>query len=139
MDTLDKLVQVSKLELDRRRRELGELEAQRAKLEEQLADLDRRIDGEKAISAAEPTLCPRLGSYIQATRLRQDRIRTAMEELDDRIAAKRERVNEAFREMKRYEKVLANRELERRLAAARREQHRLDEIALRIAAAPARS
>lgn len=132
MKTLERLIQASKLELDRRRREIGDLMALRNRLEEQSSAIDVAIAGEKAATIADPLTAAGIGRFLGAARDQQATIAASMAEIDRRIEVMREAVAEVFGEIKRYEQVLENRRLERRAAADRREQQNLDEIALRL-------
>ncbi|MEC9345779.1 MAG: hypothetical protein VYB54_06095 [Pseudomonadota bacterium] len=130
MKTLERLIQASKLELDRRRREIGDLQALRNRLEDQSAAIDVAIAGEKAASIADPLTAAGIGRYLGAARDQQATIAASMAEVDRKIEVLRDAIAEVFGEIKRYEQVLENRRRERRQARDRREQEALDEIAL---------
>ncbi len=131
MSTLDKLLQVSKLELDRRRHEIGELHAMRDDLQARSDRIDGRIEAEKAATISDPMAGSTIGAYVNAARRQQETLSASMAEVDTQIDALRDVVAEAFRETKRYEKLIERKHAERRRLADRREQVQMDEIGLR--------
>ena len=131
MSTLDKLLQVSKLELDRRRHEIGELHAMRDDLQARCDRIDDRIAAEKAATVSDPLAGTTIGAFVNAARRQQETLTASMQEVDAQIDALRDVVAEAFRETKRYENLIERKQAERRRAANRREQIQMDEIGLR--------
>ncbi len=134
MSTLDKLLQVSRLELDRRRHEIGELHAMRDDLQARSDRIDGQINLEKAATISDPMAGSTIGAFVNAARRQQETLAASMAEVDSQIDALRDVVAEAFRETKRYEKLIERKQAERRRAADRREQMQMDEIGLRQAA-----
>lgn len=131
MSTLDKLLQVSKLELDRRRHEIGELHAMRDDLQARSDRIDGQINLEKAATISDPLAGSTIGAFVNASRRQQETLAASMAEVDTQIDALRDVVAEAFRETKRYEKLIDRKREERRRQADRREQVVMDEIGLR--------
>jgi len=131
MSTLDKLLQVSKVELDRRRHEIGELHAMRDDLQARSDRIDGRIEAEKAATISDPMAGSTIGAYVNAARRQQETLSASMAEVDTQIDALRDVVAEAFRETKRYEKLIERKHAERRRLADRRAQVQMDEIGLR--------
>ncbi|MDF1719290.1 MAG: flagellar export protein FliJ [Minwuia sp.] len=131
MSTLDKLLQVSQLELDRRRHEIGELHAMRDDMQARSDRIDGQINAEKAATISDPMAGSTIGAFINAARHQQQTLAASMAEVDTQIDALRDVVAEAFRETKRYEKLIERKREERRRAADRREQVVMDEIGLR--------
>lgn len=131
MSTLDKLLQVSKLELDRRRHEIGELHAMRDDLQARSDRIDGQINLEKAATISDPLAGSTIGAFVSASRRQQETLAASMAEVDTQIDALRDVVAEAFRETKRYEKLIDRKREERRRHADRREQMQMDEIGLR--------
>ena len=131
MSTLDKLLQVSKLELDRRRHEIGELHAMRDDLQARSDRIDDRIAAEKAATISDPLAGTTIGAFVNAARRQQETLGASMMEVDVQIDALRDVVAEAFRETKRYENLIERKRAERRRVADRHEQMVMDEIGLR--------
>ena len=69
-----------------------------------------------------------LGAYIQATLDRQAHLAQSIAEVTQRITIARDEIADAFREVKRYELVEADRERRARAQAQRRETDAMDEI-----------
>ncbi|ANK80764.1 MAG: hypothetical protein TEF_08095 [Rhizobiales bacterium NRL2] len=133
MKTLERLVEMVRLDLEQKRRTVNDLEAMRQGFADRIITIDNEIAHEMHSARTDPLLTDGLGRFIQTARDRQVRLRESLAEVDRQLDFAREQVTEAFQEKKRYEIVLERRRLERRKAADRREQLRLDEIGLRRA------
>ncbi|PJK28747.1 flagellar FliJ family protein [Minwuia thermotolerans] len=133
MKTLERLVEMVRLDLEQKRRTVNDLEAMRQGFADRIISIDNEIAHEMRSARTDPLLTDGLGRFIQTARDRQVRLRESLAEVDRQLEFAREQVTEAFQEKKRYEIVLERRRLERRKAADRREQLRLDEIGLRRA------
>lgn len=133
MKTLERLVEMVRLDLEQKRRTVNDLEAMRQGFADRIIAIDNEIAHEMSSARTDPLLTDGLGRFIQTARDRQIRLRESLAEVDRQLDFAREQVTEAFQEKKRYEIVLERRRLERRKAADRREQLRLDEIGLRRA------
>ena len=133
MKTLERLIGMAQLNLDQARQALMDLEAVRDDLSGRVLMIDREIASEMEAAQRDPMLTQNLGHFIKTARDRQARLRTSIAELDEQIEAAREKVSEAFRERKRYEKVLETRQAEQKRRRDRREQEHMDEIGLRSA------
>lgn len=131
MKTLERLVEMARLDLDQKRRTVNELEAMRQSFADRIVAIDEEIAGEMRSAQTDPMLAGSIGRFLQSARERQLRLRESLADVVRELEAARELVTEAFQEKKRYELVLERRRLERRKAADRREQLRLDEIGLR--------
>lgn len=133
MKTLERLVEMVRLDLEQKRRTVNDLEAMRQGFADRIIAIDNEIAHEMSSARTDPLLTDGLGRFIQTARDRQIRLRESLAEVDRQLDFAREQVTEAFQEKKRYEIVLERRRQERRKAADRREQLRLDEIGLRRA------
>ncbi|WP_416898135.1 MAG: flagellar FliJ family protein [Minwuia sp.] len=133
MKTLERLIGIAQLNLDQARQVLMDLEAVRDDLANRILMIDREIAGEMEAAQRDPMLTQSLGHFIKSARDRQTRLRTSIAELDQQIEAAREKVSDAFRERKRYEKVLETRRAEQKRRRDRREQEQMDEIGMRNA------
>lgn len=131
MKTLERLVDMARLDLDQKRRKVNELEAMRQNFSDRIIQIDNEIAAEMKSAQIDPVLAGNIGRFIEAARDRQFRLRESLAEIDRELEAARDEVTEAFQEKKRFELVLERRKAERRRAADRREQLRLDEIGLR--------
>ncbi len=141
MKALKTLIRLRNLELDRQRRQLAALEEERAQMLAALRALDEQQEQEASLAgavidadaaaggAANPALFA-FGAYANALLQRRQDLKAMIAEIDDRIETRRERTAAAFREVKKFEKLLENHRRWEKKEADRREQAMLDEIAL---------
>ncbi len=141
MKALKTLIRLRNLELDRQRRQLTAMEEERAQMLAALRELDEQQQQEASLAgaviaadatadgAANPALFA-FGAYANALLQRREDLKMAIAEIDERIETQRERTAAAFREVKKFEKLLENHLRREKREADRREQAMLDEIAL---------
>ncbi len=130
MRGLDGLIRLGKWRLDDKRRVVVDLEVLRAELERQIAALDEELERERRFAATSLEAGYAFAGYRRVNRERADRLMASREEVQDKIAAAQEEVNEAFRELKKYELVRENRLAQLAREQAAREQAELDEAGL---------
>jgi flagellar FliJ protein len=130
MRGLDGLIRLWKWRLDEKRRVVVDLEILRAELERQLNALDEELEHERRIAATSMEAGYSFTNYRRVNREKVDRLMASREEVLDKIAAAQEEVNDAFRELKKYELVLENRLAQQAREQAAREQAELDEAGL---------
>lgn len=130
MRGLDGLIRLGKWRLDDKRRVVVDLEVLRAELERQIAALDDELERERRFAATSLEAGYAFAGYRRVNRERADRLMASREEVLDKIATAQEEVNEAFRELKKYELVRENRLAQLAREQAAREQAELDEAGL---------
>jgi flagellar FliJ protein len=126
---LKTLIRLNKWTVDERRRELGVLLGREEALNEALHRMFEELAAEQRF-AAEHVLEGGVvyGAYARAHIVRREAIKGQIAALEKEILAARDRLAEAYRELKTYETAQANREKAERLDANQREQKTLDEI-----------
>lgn len=130
MRGLDGLIRLSKWRLDDKRRVIVDLEVLRTELERQIAALDDELERERRFAATSLEAGYAFTGYRRVNREKVDRLMASREEVLDKIAAAQEEVNDAFRELKKYELVKENRLAQLAREQAAREQAELDEAGL---------
>jgi flagellar export protein FliJ len=128
---LDQLIRVNKWGVDERQRELGVL----VNREEDLIDQGHRLDSELAeeqrIAATDPTMAGFLyGGFADHYRVRKEQLRHILHAIRLEIEDARERLADAYRQLKVYEEVQKNRATREDAEEARQEQVALDEIGM---------
>ncbi|MBX3454487.1 flagellar FliJ family protein [Ferrovibrio sp.] len=125
MRGIDGLIRLSKWTLDEKRRVIVDLEVLRSGLERQIQALDEELERERKFAATSMEAGYSFANYRRVNRERVDRLMASREEVIAKIAIAQDDVNEAFRELKKYELVK-----ETRLAAAAREQAKREQAEL---------
>jgi len=129
---LANLVRLHRLRLNERRRKLADLEAERDRLGAQQADLAREIEKEKCTAVSDFASGLTFTAYLAHFKARQERLQEAIDAIETRIGDERDRIAEAFADLKKHETVLANRKERERREQDRRQVNQQDEIALNI-------
>lgn len=128
---LDQLIRVNGWGVDERRRELGVFLAREAEMIEARAALDRQMEAERAIAAAHPEEAGfTFGAFAGHHRFMRETLDAQIARLHQEVEAARERLAEAYRQLKVYEEVRKSRAEAEAKDEAKREQEMLDEIAL---------
>lgn len=128
---LDQLLRLHGWIVDERRRELGVLLDREARLIEAMEALEREIAAEKAVAAADPTGAGRgFGSYADNRKTVREALDHQKALLAQEIDAQRERLADAYRQLKVYEEVQKARAEAEAKERDQKEQEMLDEIAL---------
>ncbi len=130
MRGIDGLIRLSKWTLDEKRRVIVDLEVLRANLERQIQALDEELERERKFAATSTEAGFSFANYRRVNRERVDRLMASREEVIAKIALAQDEVNEAFRELKKYELVKESRLAAAAREQARREQAELDEAGL---------
>ena len=128
MSEIESLIRLSRWRVDEKRKALAELEALADHLQSEAVRLTEELGREKAIASAQAEPAPGLGAFIRASLERQAHLTQSIAEVQDRIAAARDEIAEAFQELKRYEIVQSDRQQKALLRRRRRETATLDEI-----------
>lgn len=128
---LDQLIRVSKWGVDERQRELGVLLNREEELIAQGHRLDAELTQEQQIAATDPTMAGfQYGGFADRYRVRKEQLRQLLHAVRLEIEEARERLAEAYRQLKVYEEVRKERARREDAEEARQEQLTLDEIGL---------
>lgn len=130
---LNTLIRLNEWTVDERRRELGEVLRALAALEDGLERLRQEVIKEQNAVMASPEEAGFFyGNYAQAVIGRRQTLNEGIQRMEAQIAAARERLNEAYRELKKFEVAQKTRDDREARELARREQGILDEIGLTL-------
>ncbi len=130
MKDLKSLIRLHKFLLDEKRRSLQDLESLRVHFDTALARLEAEVRAEKRTVETAPEMAFAFADYAASARERRLYLIDSIDETERQIEQARDAVNEAFRELKKYQITQANRERMAAQRAARLEQANLDEIGL---------
>jgi flagellar export protein FliJ len=123
------LIRLARFKVEELQKQMAELDRSRQALIDQIERLEASVPEEQAAATESKEGFLAYGSYAQAVIKRKDNIRLSLDEVEIQAEALRNRLAEAFQELKKYELLE-----ERRLAQAEKalraaEQDELDEIA----------
>ena len=117
--------------VDEKRRKLGELLRLAESLENQARGLEEELVREQAQAKSSPEEAGILyGNYAEAVIERRERIAQSIAQTEIEIAAAREELSEAYRELKKYEVAQENRDKREAEELARKDQAFLDEVGM---------
>ena len=130
---LHTLIRINKWEVDQRRRELGNLLGTLAALKGNLQGIEKEVSLEQGVAQASPEEAGLFyGSYAKTVIERRHQLNDSVAQMEVQIAAAREELNAAYRELKKCEVVQQNRDTRETRELARREQETLDELGLEV-------
>lgn len=129
MRSFASLVKLARFKVEELQRQMAMLDDARAHLEGRSADLERSVPEEQVAANATKEGYLAYGSYAQAVIVRKENLRNSMIEIDAQTAALRVLLEDAFRELKKFELMEERRLKAIALANAKAEQAELDEIA----------
>lgn len=130
MRELDTLIRLHRWQLAEKRRELVELEVLAERFQEELRALDDEVARETAAAEAEPQLPMGFAAYLRASRKRRQRLEQSIAQVEEQIAAARDRITAAFQELKGYEVARDNRKKRADDRRRQRETVEMDEVAV---------
>ena len=123
------LIRLARFKVEELQKQMSELDRSKAALNGQIERLEASVPEEQAAATQSKDGYLAYGSYAQAVIKRKENIRLSLTEVETQVEALRERLAEAFQELKKYE-LLEERRLARAEQAVRSaEQDELDEIA----------
>ncbi len=128
---LNSLIRLHEWRVDEKRRTLGDLLRVVGDLETRARRLEEDLANEQGVARASPDEAGFMyGNYAHAVILHRERIAESIAAAETKIAAAREALNEAYRDLKKYE--LAQRARDGRAAREREraEQLVLDELGI---------
>jgi flagellar export protein FliJ len=125
----DPRIRLARFKVEELQKQMAELDRSKGALINQIERLEASVPEEQAAATQSREGYLAYGSYAQAVIKRKENIRSSLDEIELQANALRERLGDAFQELKKFE-VLEERRLahiEKALRAA--EQDELDEIA----------
>jgi flagellar export protein FliJ len=127
---MDSLIRLHRWQLDEKRRNLADLENMRADFESRYKQLEADLEQEKAAATEDPDTAYGFSDFVAAVSERKHALQMSIDDIDNQIDAARREVEEAMQELKKLETVENRRQKEHRETMERREQQRLDDMAL---------
>jgi len=129
---LNTLIRLNEWSVDQRRRELGDVLGSLAELETGLERLREEVVKEQSAARTVPEEAGfYYGNYAQAVIRRRGRLNDGINQMEAQVATAREKLNEAYRDLKKFEVAQNTRDTRAAKELARRDQDALDEMGLR--------
>ncbi|MBW8708113.1 MAG: flagellar FliJ family protein [Alphaproteobacteria bacterium] len=130
MNRTDTLLRLKRFHVDEMKRRIAAIDAMKADLERKLADLDDNVAREKHRAGDSDIGRLAFPSFLRSIEVRRENLRNTLKEIEREYAAAQLDMEKAFEDLKALE--VATEQQAKRLAEiqARREQARLDEMAL---------
>ena len=133
MKSLKTLIKLRKDEVDKRRKELTEIETRQQLLIKERTELANQMKRETAAATEFPEAAITFASFLGKALKRREMLTNNIKQLQQVIDKKRDDLQSAFGELKKLEIALENKINEATQAELKREQIQMDEIALRKA------
>lgn len=128
---LETLIRLNEWAVDQKRRKLGEVLAMIDGFNAEARKLEEDLVKEQATAAASPNEAGFLyGYYADATIQRRGIIQISTQQLEKQAEEAREEVNQAYRELKKYETALETRKKKEQAEQDRQDQLALDEVGM---------
>ena len=128
---LHTLIRINQWEVDQQRRGLGNLLGTLAGLKGNLQGIEEEVIREQGLAQTSPEEAGLFyGSYAKTVIERRHQLNATLAQMEVQIAAAREELNAAYRELKKFEVAQHNRDMYETQEFARREQEILDELGL---------
>lgn len=128
MSAIETLVRMARRRAEDLQRELGKLEDHRRSIEARLVEHDRIVASEQALAAGEAM--SGFGNFAQAALMRKAGILQQRAQAAREAETLRDTLADAFIELKKLETLAENEAIRAAVAADKREQAELDEVAL---------
>ncbi|WP_300530074.1 flagellar export protein FliJ [Maricaulis sp.] len=123
------LIRLARFKVEELQKQMAELDRSKAALTNQIERLEASVPEEQAAATQSKDGYLAYGSYAQAVIKRKDNIRASLNEVEAQSDALRDRLAEAFQELKKYELLEERRVARIEQAQREAEQAELDEIA----------
>ena len=128
---LNTLIRLNEWTVDERRRELGDILSSLAELESGLHRLREELAREQGVVQASPEEAGFFyGNYAKAVIERRNHLDAGIVRMEEDVAQARDKLGEAYRELKKYEVAQDLRDTQEARELARKEQIDLDELGL---------
>ncbi len=128
---LHNLIRLHEWQVEERRRKLGDLLRFLQDLEDRAQRLEEEIIHEQNIAQSSPEEAGRAyGPYAEAAIDRRQRLAQSITLTQDETSAAREELNQAYRELRKFELAQTNRDKREAQEELRREQAVLDEVGM---------
>src|SRR6201994_449466 len=130
MNRTDTLLRLKRFRVDEMKRRIASIDAMRTDLERKLSDLDDNVTREKQRAGDSDIGRLAFPSFLRSIEARRENLRITLKEIEREHAAAMQDLENAFQDLKSLE--VATEQQAKRLAEmqARRQQTRLDEMAL---------
>ncbi len=129
---LNTLIRLNEWTVDQRRRELGDVLKSLAGLEDGLERLRQELIKEQQIVLSSPEEAGFFyGNYATAVIGRRQHLNDGIISMEKQVAEAREKLDEAYRDLKKFEIAQESRDLKKSQEETRVEQMELDEMGLR--------
>lgn len=128
--SLKTLIKLSKSEVDREQKELAEIQRLQDSFLWEIANLKRALEAEKKIAEEnfeDAQIALSFAKFSAATQTKIEEAQKEVEQLEQLILKKREQLQEAFAEQKKFEIVQAAKLHEQVVERNKKESQRLDE------------
>lgn len=132
MTAYNSLIRITRWHLDEKRQKLAELERLADRLRGDLQRLDEGIAAEQQLAETDDMARRAYPAFLEAELDRRQRLEKSIADVEQEIEAARDEVNEAFRELKKYELAEDNERQRVRKRRERIEQHQSDEIGAQL-------
>ena len=128
---LNTLIRLNEWTVDERLRELGDILSSLAELESGLHRLREELAREQGVVQASPEEAGFFyGNYAKAVIERRNHLDAGIVRMEEDVAQARDKLGEAYRELKKYEVAQDLRDTQEARELARKEQIDLDELGL---------
>jgi flagellar export protein FliJ len=130
MNRTDTLLRLKRFRVDEMKRRMASIESMKADLEKKLSDLDDNVAREKQRAGDSDIGRLAFPSFLRSIEIRRENLRTTLRDIEKEYAAAQLDLTNAFQDLKSLE--FATEQQAKRLAEiqARRNQARLDEMAM---------
>jgi flagellar export protein FliJ len=120
MKSHETVIRLKRFQVDEKRQQASDIEAMIADFDRMAADLDQQIEAEQKRTGISDTKHFAYSTFAKAAMQRRDNLRASVDELNAKLEAARDALEEAFEDLKKVE-LMEEREMERghELAAAR--------------------
>ncbi len=128
MKNLVTLIRLHKWRIDESTRKLADLESLADRFRRDIADIGDRLAAEARLAGDSVVSAAGYSSFMQAETARRATLEQSLIDLEREIAAARQRIATAYRELKSYQITVERKREHAKLKQARRQQAILDEI-----------